>query len=97
MKTLDDYAADLPHTLPVHDSVPDSCDDDSDIDEPKAIGKPAAPAPTSVSSASRGLPQKKAGFQLKPHSIVKAPVPQQASSGSEQTSSPEDQYYAVQW
>lgn len=97
MKTLDDYAADLPTTLAVRESVPDSASDCSDVDEPKLIARPQVAGPSSASSASRGLAGGRTGFQLKPHSIVKAVAPQLGSSGSEQTSSPEDQYYAVQW
>ena len=92
MRTLDDYAADLPTTRPPRDTVPDSSSDCSDIDEPKEISKPALPS-TSAASSSRTPGRSGLGFQLKPHSIVKS-LP---SSSGEKTSSPEDQYYAVQW
>ena len=91
-RTLADIIADVPATNP--DTIADSCSDDSDVDEPKALPHPqqplgsvkinSMPTPRRVVSPSESKVQKSVG---KGGKIVY----QVASPGGPES------YYMVQW
>lgn len=83
MRTLDDYADELPDTLPLDDladGVPDSASEDSDIDEPMPLDAPPAHESAAIAGPSRlahGLPTHGGattpaarGQQVRPNSII---------------------------
>lgn len=104
MKSLDDYMADLPPTYAENhgDGIADSSSDASDIDEPKAItetpSRPGGRGGVQLAGSSRP-----GAYQARPHSMINPGIKRNSllqvpqSQIKEQSSSPEDLYYAVQW
>lgn len=112
---LDDYLEDIPSTIASTsraDVIPDSADEESDIDEPKAIAPPSTSGPsrfglstqsrsTPSAGPSRGLYGNRPAGPLHPKAMagnVQAVVGRGGKLQYEVQSSFEDaRYYAVQW